>query len=86
MSHLPNERVVLYPDEKECVEKWLKSDERGITCPFDTLPDYNGLACSAALIVCTTWFPRLKGTIDCPCKLYAFETVVRRARAMLREK
>ncbi len=66
-------KTPLTDEQKDQVRAWMKA-KKYRRCPF------LGLPCD----LCTSWFPIIKGRHACPCNNYPLNTVLQRARMMLK--
>ena len=66
---------------KQAIEGWLELQEvdKSHRCPFGCL-DF----AKPCKNICRAWFPRAKVWEGCPCHCYSLETVIKRAREMIR--
>jgi hypothetical protein len=74
-------RTPLTADQKERVKAWLRA-KNPVLCPF--LKHY-GKRIPECESICKLYFPRIDVKESCPCYYYSLNTILNRAREMVRE-
>jgi hypothetical protein len=72
----------LTKQQKECVRAWLLNDRKHDKCPFLEITSGCPDGKDEGYPICAEWFPKSTKYM-CPCSIYEFETVVRRAKKMV---